>query len=387
MSPLGRSRILTAVLFGLVGLPATAEDAGFPMTPTIVPTITPPNPSSMVGHVAIADVDVLALSDEFKFALDRQINTIRQPSRRVLALHQLLFGEDGYDIRYRGQYTRTAMETLTLGGGNCVSLANLYVAAARHVGLDARFQEAHVPEDWEESTSGYYVVPGHINVLVRLRGHRDFTVEFLSAYEGRAAKTRILSDDEAVAQYFNNHGMKHLREGAPQVARQYLKKALDLYDHSPLLWSNMGVIEKYLDRYEAAEKAYLTALEYDDEFLSAIKNLYVLYMHTAETEKAARYAEIVEEYSRRNPYYLEKLAKQALDKGEHEAAIDLLKKAIDIKEDEDRFHFALATAYYFSGDLRRATQAMEDAREVAASPREKARYRHKLEALASIARR
>ena len=181
--------------------------------------------------------------------------------------------------------------------------------------------------------------------------------------------------------------MKHLREGAPQVARQYLEKALDLYDRSPLLWSNMGVIEKYLDQYEAAERAYLTALEYDDEFLSAIKNLYVLYMHTEETEKAARYAEIVEEYSRRNPYYLEKLAKRALDKGEHKAAIDLLKEAIDIKEDEDRFHFALAKAYYFSGDLRRATQAMEDAREVAASPRDRARYRNKLAALESIVRR
>jgi len=172
MSPLGCSCILTAVFFCLGGLPATAEDAGFPtpITPITAPTITPPNPSRMLDHVAIADVDVLALSDEFKTTLDRQINTIRQPSRRVMALHELLFGEDGYDIRYRGQYTRTAMETLTLGGGNCVSLANLYVAAARHAGLDARFQEAHVPEDWEESASGYYVVPGHINVLVRLRG-------------------------------------------------------------------------------------------------------------------------------------------------------------------------------------------------------------------------
>jgi tetratricopeptide (TPR) repeat protein len=392
MSPLCRSHInhqspalacfLAAILYCFCAVTA-AED----VTVQTAPTIEPPNPSRMVAHVAIADVDVLALNDEFKGVLDTQVNSIRQPSRRVLALHELLFGEHGYDIRYQGQYTRTAMETLTLGSGNCVSLANLYVAAARHVGLDARFQEAHVPEDWEESASGYYVVPGHINVLVKLRGHRDFTVEFLSAYEGRAAKTRILSDDEAVAQYYNNLGMKHLHEDAPQVARQYLKKALQLYDRSPLLWSNMGVIKKHLGQYKAAEAAYLTSLKYDDEFLSAIKNLYVLYMQTGEAEKAARYAEIVEAYNRRNPYYLEKLANIALNSGDYEAAIELLKQAVDIKESEDRFHFTLAKAYYFSGDLKRATEAMEKAREVATSPRDQERYRNKLAALESIVHR
>lgn len=362
------------------------------------PTLDAPNTADLVRAPAvIADVDVLALSDEFKAVLDTQINSIRQSSRRVLVLHELLFGMTGYDIRYRGAYTRTAMETLTQNGGNCVSLANLYVAAARYVGLDARFQEAQVPENWEESASGYYVVPGHINVLVKIRGHQDFTVEFLSAYEGRAAKTRVLSDNEAMAHYYNNLGMNQLQQNRPAVARQYLEKALELYDHSALLWSNMGVVEKHLKKYNAAEKAYLKSLEYDDEFLSAIKNLYVLYMQTGQVKDAKKYAEIVETYSRRNPYYLEKLASKALSNTDltntssnnaaYKEAIELLKQAIKIKDDEDRFHFALAKAYYFSGDFKRATEAMEKAREVAATPSDKQRYRHKLAALESIAHR
>ncbi len=342
-----------------------------------------PAPTELV----IPDAEVLTLSPEFRQVLDSQIKVLHRPSSRVLALHELLFGPDGYNVQYHGAYTRTAMETLNWGSGNCVSLANLYVAAARYVGLQAYFQESQVPEDWQESAAGYYVVPGHVNVLVKLRGHRDFTVEFLSAYEGRGAKTRVLSDEEAIAQYYNNLGMKYLQQDKLALSYAFSQKALSLYDASPLLWSNRGVIEKHMGNLALAEQAYLESLRLDAEFLSAAKNLYVLYLQTGEEAKAQRFSEKIEAYNRRNPYYLEKLALTALGDAAYDDAIDLLKKAIKIKKTEDRFHFALAKAYYYSGDIERASGAMAQAQEVADTAQDKQRYQGKLAALAQIAHR
>lgn len=59
----------------------------------------------------------------------------------------------------------------------------------------------------------------------------------------------------------------------------------------------------------------------------------------------------------------------------------LLKKAVDIKNDEDRFHSALARAYHLLGDVRRARQAMGTALKLADNPTDQERYSNKLAAL------
>lgn len=346
------------------------------------PSTTSPSNSNSSDVAVIPRADVLALSDSFKQTLDLQIAPVKHPTKRAQALHGLLFGKQGYQVGYDGRYTRTAMETLAYGSGNCVSLANLYVAAARHVGLDAFFQESHA-EDWEDRSneSGYYVLSGHINVLIKLPGRQRLTVEFLEAYMGRESRDRILSDAEAISQYYNNLGMLELHHNNLQVARQYLETALNIYGESALIWSNMGVVEKRLGNLSEAERAYLTALRHDRGFPSAAKNLYVLYKQLNKHGLAKKYAAIVEEHSRRNPYYLNTLAQEAVAKADYREAIALLKKAVEIKEDEDHFHFALARAYYLSGDLKRAKQAMKKAHDVAKNPLDQQRYSNKLAAL------
>lgn len=339
----------------------------------------------LASDIVIDEVDVLALSDEFKAVLDSKIQPIRWPTKRAEALHELLFGLNAYDIRYHGDHTRTAMETLRMGSGNCVSLANLFVAAARYVGLDAHFQEVQVPEDWEdrEADGGYYVIAGHVNVIVELGSRRKMTVEFLQTYEGSNAESRLLSDDEALAQYYNNLGMLRLHNNELAYAKAYLQKAVDTYGESPLVWSNLGVVEKRLADHAAAETAYLNALKHDRHYLSAIKNLYVLYIHDGKREQAEPYAAIVEKYNRRNPYYLSKLAARATKDGDYKEAIKLLKRAIKIKDNEDQFHFSMAKAYYLAGDVKRSEKAMKKAEKVAKDPANQEKYRRKLEALAA----
>lgn len=329
----------------------------------------------------ILNADVLALSDEFKAVLDARIAPINNPEKRAEALHELLFAPENYFIGYVGKYTFTAAETLNYGGGNCMSLANLLVAAARHVGLRAYFQEAQV-EDWEDhADDGYYVLAGHVNVLIKLGGRTRMTVEFLAPFIGRPAHTRIMSDKEALAQYYNNLAMDQLHAGHLAAAQDYLDKALETDDSNPMIWSNMGVIAKRLGDLNAAEAHYLTALKRDNNYPSAAKNLSVLYMEKGHPEKAEKYARIVEKHNRRNPYYLGKIADRAMEREQYSDAIDLLRDAIKIKDDEDRFHFELAQAYYLSGDMKRAARAMKKAKELAGNPADRQRYSSKLKLL------
>jgi Flp pilus assembly protein TadD len=333
----------------------------------------------------IRDVDALFLSAPFKAVLDERIAPIDNPYKRAQALHELLFNPEGYYIGYHSRYTRTAMETLNFGSGNCVSLANLYIAAARHVGLTARFQESHA-EQWEDISGegNYDVLAGHVNVLVKLGKRKNLTVEFLDAYIGRPAKTRVISDEEARAHHYNNLGMNQLHENNLPRAHQYLTKAIATFDDSPVLWSNLGVVEKRLGDRAAAERAYLTAMDIDKDYPSAAKNLYILYKQDNQPLKAQKYAAIVEEHNRRNPYHLNRLAGQAMDNAKYERAISLLKRAVKIKKEEDRFHFALAQAYYQLGDVKRAKQALKKAREFADDPHARQRYNSKLATLNSL---
>jgi Flp pilus assembly protein TadD len=104
-------------------------------------------------------------------------------------------------------------------------------------------------------------------------------------------------------------------------------------------------------------------------------------MQQGRTEEAREYFGIIEHYRLRNPYHLQRLAKQSVKNGDTEQAIKLLKKAIRKKPEEDKFHFHLAIAYYLAGDRESAIASMQKARDLAAVPEDQNRYAQKLRLL------
>ncbi|WNO07897.1 tetratricopeptide repeat protein [Teredinibacter sp. KSP-S5-2] len=352
--------------------------------------------SASAARNAIDDVDIMGISNELKTMLDDNIAPIRDKEKRAKKLHELLFNDSGlgYGIRYNATATRTAQETFDKRSGNCVSLANLFVASARYVGLKASYQAADVPEDWEEK-QGFYVIPGHINVVVDLPkdslfisrnslrdipSQKKMVVEFVGVYAGKNIKTKKISDDRAHAEYYNNLAMIRFATGDIKQSLAYLEKATDTYSKADFIWSNYGVVLKHKGNFDAAEKAYLKALKLNSRNLSAISNIYVLYDETQQREKALKFSKKAAKYAKKNPYYLAKLASHDAKLGNYESAIGLLHKAIHKKPTEAKFHHQIAVAYLKQKNYPKVERHLLEAEKLANSDEDMLKYQRKINA-------
>lgn len=328
----------------------------------------------------VADVDVLAMTDEMKAYADRYLREFKNQQDRVQMLRYVIIHAGLLGFQYDQTKTRTAREAFELRTGNCLSLSNLYVAMARYMGLDARFQEVSLGNTWTKSDD-LYLLNRHINVKGRLRGGGSYVMDFIHIDTEYVPGVQVVSDLRAKAQYYNNLGAEHLREGNNTAALVYFKKAIATDPDIDYIWSNLGTAYSRSGDLIAAEAAYRVSLDLNSSNWSAINNLAVLYQKLGRVDEARRQLAGIERFRLKNPYYRLQLSERAYQEGRYRRAISHLKKAIAMKPGEHEFYFALAKSYYRLGDLDSAQRNFDKARALAASDAERERYRVSLDAL------
>jgi Flp pilus assembly protein TadD len=130
-----------------------------------------------------------------------------------------------------------------------------------------------------------------------------------------------------------------------------------------------------------AEAAHLQALAGNPSDFVAMSNLASLYERQGDRARATAYREKVIVHRNRNPYYRFQLAREAFEKGDYDAAIDLVNDAIRKKRNEDQFYFLLGMSYLKKGDPKAARRWISRAEEVAATDALKRRYASKMDIL------
>lgn len=370
---------------GLYLLRALFAAIAFAATASSVTTTAQVNARESTPTPIVDDIDLLAINDEIKALLDKRIRPIKTKVSKTKALHELLFDENEQHIRYDFKATHTAQQTFDRKSGNCISHAALYVAAARYLGLNADFQSVGVPPTWEKQNN-YYLVPGHLNVVVRLPGFRKATVEFVAMtfYSPKKVKLEKISDLQVLSEFYNNLGADALERNEFLLGQAYFEKAIQVWEHSVAAWSNLGVSQRLRGNVLAAEQAYKKGLSIDSRNMTLLNNLYALYRYTGEAQKAEMYYSQVERYSKKNPYNLLKIAMIDLENGDYLSARRALDRAIKIKKDEPDFHHALAKVFYKAGDFDKVIAELKKAESLANSDYEKNRFRHKLDMLANL---
>ena len=343
-----------------------------------------PGPAAAPAQaVQVADAaDFLAISTELMTLLDQKIRPLERRTQQVVALHELLFGPRFFAINYDNTYTKTAQETLFTRSGNCLSLAALYIAAARHLGMEANFQLVHIPNQWEKNRN-FNIVLGHVNVRVSIPGH-DATVEFMDTYTADEVKkfdSKIISDAEATARYFNNRGAEQLALGERAAGVALLERSTQIYPKFSESWVNLGVGYKMLGRLSEAETAYLRAQKIDRHNLSAINNLHTLYVETGQPGKAGQLADRIRRHQMKNPYHLARLAEHEIGRQQYATAVQHLKKAIKIQPQEADFYLLLGQTYFRTGELAKSEQALQKSVELTRDAGELEKRQKKLVAL------
>jgi Tfp pilus assembly protein PilF len=331
--------------------------------------------------LGISDVDMLALSSEMLAFIDEHVDRDARESDRLAQLLYAVLGGDRFSLVY-DDTTGTASSTFANRHGNCISFTNMFIAMARELDLDAKYQEVEIPPDWSISGSTW-LISEHINVLVPVKNALSRVVDF-NSYDTIVdveEQSVVVSDARARAHYFNNIGVERMLADEVDLAYAYLQHSLRGDSTFASSWVNMGILHRREGFEDFAETAYLEALNHDRDNLMAMSNLADLYEQQGKQEEAKRYLSKVREHRMGNPFYRFRLADIAFNDGDYKSAIKNLKYAIRQKNDEDRFYYLLSLSYLMAGDKPEAQRWMKEAQEVARATKDKKRYSRKLELL------
>jgi tetratricopeptide (TPR) repeat protein len=334
-----------------------ASCASIPPRQPAVPELTGQAP------VEIPDVDLLRLTPEMRAFSERYAKSEGKDTGKAWMLAYAALDPFLMDFQYDPMVTLTADEAFRLRRGNCLTFSGMFVAMARDAGLQAWYQEVIVPPEWS-AVNETLLVSKHVNAVVSDWGSR-YVIDVSRRKKMPLEQTRRMSDEEALAQYYNNLGADALVENELPHAHAYFSKALEARPGLAYVWSNLGVVFRRNGQTDEAIFAYLAAIEQDPDHAVALNNLHTLYSEEGDLDAAMAIEQRVERNRRKNPYYLHYLAEVANEEERWSDAIDLLNRAIRLEANEYRFHFTLAHAQYHTGDREMARASLDRARELA----------------------
>ena len=333
----------------------------------------------------LSQLDILDVTPEMAAFLDEFVRDGLAEHTRLRALLNAVMSEEHFELVYDDQ-TRTAGETFRDRHGNCLSFTNMFVAMARYLDLDARYQEVEIPPDW--STAGHaLLLSQHVNVFIDLSQLTDRVVDFNTEVVHFFIhdlkpnyRRQVISDERARAHYFNNVGVElMLLAGDSKAALANFRQSILEDPTFAPAWISLGILHRRDGFFEYAEASFFRALEVDPYSLVAMSNLASLYELQGRFDLAAEYRERVESHRMNNPYYRYELAFEAFQNGDYEDAIDHLEFAIRRQDHESEFYSLLSLSLLMTGDEAAAQRRMKQAEEVAREEADQQRYHRKLE--------
>ena len=304
---------------------------------------------------------------------------------RLQKLVELVFRADGLGLQYDPEATLTVAETFTARRANCLSFTLLFVALAREAGLDARVQEVGQVVTWYQNQGVIYNA-GHVNVGLRM-GDREGTVDLDRSVLYDRRGPRRISDQRALAHFYNNRGAELMADGDVTSARAHYGMALQLDPRFVSSWNNLGVLDARLGDLTAAARDFNTALSINGQHAPALSNATALYRRMGDTRRASLLSTRLQRAQRQDPFYQFMRGVEAERQGDYAGAVTYYRHAVNLYGNAHQFHFGLARAYFLSGNNRNAARELELARKLGDSSETQARYQAKLDSLHRISAR
>ncbi|MGQ9424950.1 tetratricopeptide repeat protein [Gilvimarinus sp. F26214L] len=368
--------LLSTVLLGSACTPIYRVEA--PDSDLLRRVLTPPAGfDSLVA--AEPEVAFLALSPEMEAFVATAIPPGAGAEAKLDALFQTLRYNAAYFIEYDDNATFSAAEAFRQRRANCLAFSAMFIAMARHAGLDARFQEVDLPPAWDNPSGDTLVQYRHVNVKVRLRPGDTVVVDFRMDRYSETYPQRQLSDEGALAHYYSNIGMERLIAGRLDGAYTAARRALQADDGQPFIWNNMGTIQRRLGNPELAEASYRQALALDPRDWSALGNLANVLAQRGEHDKATELRAVGDEIKLRNPYYRYALAQHAFNRGNYAEALHQLDEAVERRRSEPRFFYLRGLSRWQLGDRDSAINDVKRAAAIATDSDPQVRYQRQLE--------
>jgi len=321
-------------------------------------------PSVVAAAAPVISIDAARALDDEMLEFAHRVGGIHNMSVQVEQLLDAMKRRGLFSLEYNDAATHTVSETFHERRGNCLSFTMLFVELARSVGLRVRFQLVDVPPRWNHD-SDLVVIANHVNAVIESRFEHDLVVDFNTMDFRGNYPTRVIGDDYAAALYYTNLGAEALVKRDFGSGLAFLREALRFNSEIPGPWVNLGVLYGRLGRFDYAEAAYLRALEVDPGDRSAVSNLVGVYTALGDKARADEYREQARRYREANPYYHYSQAQTALAEMRLGDALNELRRAIRLKDDDQEFYSLQGEAFAALGRDADAAKSLERARAVA----------------------
>lgn len=331
---------------------------------------------------ALADEDRRSLLREFARA---QIKTQGKELPHVW-LGQYLNAQKG-GFTYQDNATLNANITMKSRQGNCMSLVVLTTALAETLGIPVQIQEIDVEPIWDRR-GGFYLVNGHVNIELSAPQNSQsisvtsstILVDFLPERSIRGYRTRDIDKQRLIAMFYNNIAAEALVDGDYDTAYAFAKQAVELDQNFISGVNTLAVIYRHKGYDVLAEKAYRYALALDETNLVTLYNLSLILGEQDRLDEWAEIHKILELARIANPFYYFDMAQQAYVDKQYQAALTWYKRAVERADYRHEFYFGLSRTYWVMGDERRAMKNMQKAIALSSSDN-KQRYQLKLNAM------
>jgi tetratricopeptide (TPR) repeat protein len=333
--------LLCWVLFAV--LPACANRPS-----TAIPIQQIP-PLQLAGQIITANqvlaqqkpASTIALSSEITGYFDKFMVKGVDKKQGATLLRSLLLSPAFLDIEYVRSDNFTATDVFDFRSANCISFANLYIALARHYGMEADYQLIEKYPQWARDGNLVFM-DIHVNASVKLNNSKRYIVDIsqpdVNDQTQKKGKARLINDDVAAALFYSNLSVRAIADD--NIAEAYKMLVWSLYQASDqaMFWSNLGPVYRANNQLEDAEKVYLLALQLDPQSYAAINNLAVLYREMGRTDDYQNYLAKTLSLRHKNPYFYFYLAYVSKEKGDYVQAIRHVRKAIKLKDDAQEFY-------------------------------------------------
>ncbi len=363
----------------LLALPVAAAPPPAPPPSTTLPTVQVA--AEPIAALPSAD-QILAIPPALREMLQKRvISATNSREQRLERLVHLIFDADGLHLEYDPYATHTLTETWQTGRANCLSFTLLFTTLARAAGIDARVQEVAQVVSWYQDEGVIYSV-GHVNVGIQMTG-RTATVDLDRNVLYDRYGPRPITEQRALAHFYNNRGAQAMAGGDMAVARRYMEAALGQSSEFTPAWNNLGVLDTREGNLQRARQDYENALRVQPRNAAALSNASKLYERMGEVKLAGQLAKRLQKIQQDDPFAQFRLGNLAEQRHDYAQAVHYYKKAVRLYGNAHQFHFGLARAYFLAGDNRRASQEMMRARDLAGENADvlRASYQAKLDSI------
>lgn len=271
--------------------------------------------------------------------------------------------------------------------GNCLSLVLMTATLAESMGLEVRFQQVEVDDNWRRQ-GDLFVSALHVNLVLsppavsaaRLaRGwQEELVVDFLPSQDLQRRRVRRIDSATVLAMYLNNRAAEALLERRFDDAYAAIRQAVRHDPKLGLAYNTLGVIYTRRGLAGPAVQAFEHARALSPDNLNVLANLATAWRRAGDRARADALQQVLLQREPDPPYAWFDRGMVAYRAGRWAEARDWLEREVQRAPEEPEFRYWLALAAWQLGDQAGAQAQLAQAVAQSDNHDERALYAAKL---------